>query len=124
NPVDGIDTLKVEVIFSGQKSDQLALNGAFDPDSGEGTHGEYDASIIPTRPGDYTFHFIGTINGQKVDDQFTSSDSTFDPAKDPASAQFPAKDPTSAALADSVSRLQPRVDQATAAVKTASSDAK
>ena len=44
-----------------------------------------DASIIPTRPGDYTFHFIGTISGQKVDDQFTSSDKTFDPANDPAS---------------------------------------
>ena len=124
NPIDGIDSLKVELIFSGQKSDQFALVGAFDPDSGEGAHGEYDASVIPTRPGDYTFHFVGTINGQPIDDQFTSSDTTFDPVKDPAGVQFPAKDPTSAQLADSVSRLQPRVDQAAAAVRTSSSDAK
>src|SRR5205814_2089463 len=107
-----------------QKSDQLALTASFDPDSGEGTHGEYDASVIPTRPGNYTFHFTGSINGQNVDDQFTSSDTTFNPVQDPAGAQFPAKDPTTAQLADSITRIQPRVDQATTAANAASTKAK
>src|SRR5207237_694795 len=44
------DGLKVEVVFSGQKSDQLALQPSFDPASGAGNHGEFDAAIIPTRP--------------------------------------------------------------------------
>ena len=124
NPVDGIDSLKVELIFSGQKSDPLAMQGTFDPDSGEGAHGEYDASVIPTRPGNYTFHFTGNVNGQTVDDQFTSSDTTFNPVVDAASAQFPAKDPSPAQLADAATRLQPRVDTAAAAAASASKAAK
>src|SRR5690348_1167554 len=51
NPVDDIgDGLKVELIFSGQKSDPFALTPSFDPDTGEGNHGEFTASVIPTRP--------------------------------------------------------------------------
>src|SRR5436309_2185369 len=38
--------------------------------------------------------------------------------------EFPAKDPTAAALSDSITRLQPRVDQARTAVNAASSKAK
>src|SRR5437660_11677364 len=48
------DGLKVEVIFSGQTV-SLPLETTFDPDSGEGTPGDYRACFIPTRPGDYTF---------------------------------------------------------------------
>jgi hypothetical protein len=95
------DSLKVEVVFSGQTV-TLPLETTFDPDSGEGTPGDYRAWFIPTRPGSYTFHFTGTIHGQKVDQRFTSSDTTFDLVKDPADVQFPAKDPSNGALSDRI----------------------
>ena len=114
NTVDdlGATGLKVQVVFSGQTSDPLILVPSFDPDTKLGTHGEFDAAIIPTRPGDYTFHFTGDINGQKIDESFTSGPQTFDTAKAPNPIQFPAKDPTIADLAGGISRLGPRVDSA------------
>jgi hypothetical protein len=123
-PLDDIgDGLKVQVIFSGQTSDPLALEPSFDPDTGLGTHGEFDAAMVPTRPGTYTFHFIGDINGQKVDESFTSSDQTFDSVKDPAAIEFPAKDPTLGALGQSVQRLVPRVGAAQQRASSAKSSA-
>src|SRR6266545_3616700 len=45
---------------------------------GDGTPGDYRAWFIRTAPGPYTFHFTGSIKGQKVDEKFTSSPTTFD----------------------------------------------
>src|SRR5581483_11038555 len=58
NPVDDIGsppTIQLEVSFGSQTSAPLDLEPSFDPDTGLGTHGEFDASIIPTQVGDYTF---------------------------------------------------------------------
>jgi hypothetical protein len=132
NPVDdlGAPGVTVQVVFSGQTSDPLIMQASFDPDSKLGTHGEFDAAIIPTRPGDYTFHFTGDINGQKIDESFTSGPQTFDTAKSSNPVEFPAKDPTIAELADGFNRLGPRVDaarvmsdQALAKAKSAQSSA-
>jgi hypothetical protein len=97
------DSLKVAVVFSGQTV-SLALEPTFDPDTGLGTPGDYRAWFIPTRPGNYTFHFTGSIHGQRVDQSFTSSDKTFDAVTDPSEVQFPAKDPSTGALNDLVTR--------------------
>ncbi len=91
------DTLKVTVVFSGQTK-TYPLEPTFDPDTGLGTPGDYRAWLIPTRPGNYTFHFTGSIHGQKVDQSFTSSPTTFDPVTDPASVQFPVQDPSAGQL--------------------------
>jgi hypothetical protein len=91
------DALKLEVIF-GSQTVTLPLETTFDPDTGEGTPGDYRAWFIPTRPGNYTFQFTGTYKGQKIDQKFTSSDTTFDPVKDQAAVQFPAKDPSNGDL--------------------------
>jgi hypothetical protein len=91
------DALKLEVIF-GSQTVALPLETTFDPDTGEGTPGDYRAWFIPTRPGNYTFQFTGTYKGQKIDQKFTSSDTTFDPVKDQAAVQFPAKDPSNGDL--------------------------
>src|SRR5437667_5084629 len=109
------DTLKVEVIFGDQKSGLLPLEPAFDVEEGFGTPGDYQASLIPTRPGTYTFHFVGSIKGQKVDQTFTSSEKTFDSPHAPSEVEFPAKDPSTADLASRLERLSPRVDTAQAA---------
>jgi hypothetical protein len=113
------DSLKVTVI-NGTQSMTFGLETTFDPDSGEGTPGDYRAYLIPTRPGNYTFHFTGTIHGQKVDQTFTSSATTFDPVKDPSEVMFPAKDPSAGDLAN---RIQ-AVDSRTGLARTAADKGK
>ncbi len=103
------DALKVEVIFGGQKTEALTLAPAFGATSGR--PGEYRAPVIPTRPGTYAFHFVGTIRGQKVNEVFTASEQTFDLVQASSEIEFPAKDPTRADLALRVQRLAPRLDR-------------
>jgi hypothetical protein len=114
--VDLGDMLKVEVAFSDQKMD-LTLEPNFEV--GEfGTPGDYRAWFFPTRPGDYTFHFSGSIRGQDVDESFTSSPTTFSAVTDPTQVEFPAKDPTTAQLAQRVDREVPRLTSAIAAERS------
>ena len=121
--VDDLGTptsLKVQVIYGTQVSPFLDLEPSWDPDTGLGTHGEWDAAITPTQPGVYTFHFTGSINGQAVDEKFTASDSTFAVVEDPTGIEFPTKTPSVASLATAQARIQPRV----AAAQSAASSAK
>jgi len=92
------DTLKVAVGF-GTQTKQLALVSSFDPDSGQGTKGVYNAYFIPTVPGDYTFHFSGSIHTTKVNITVKSSPTTFDSAHDPAAIEFPQQAPSNVQLA-------------------------
>ena len=69
--------LKVVVSIGGQQSAALTLVNKFDEDTGLGIRGDYEATITPTIPGDYTFHLTGKIHAQAVDETATSSDSTF-----------------------------------------------
>ena len=116
------DSLKVTVEFSGQTV-TYPLETTFDPDSGEGTPGDYRAFFIPTRPGNYTFHFTGSIHGQKVDQSFASGPITFDPVTDPTEAMFPAKDPPAGELASRVVAVDGRVAQARSAADDGKSTA-
>jgi hypothetical protein len=121
-PVDDLGTpvtLKVQAIYGHQTSDPLDLEPSFDPDTGLGTHGEWDAAMTPTAPGNYTFHFTGTVNGQAIDQKFTSSDSTFDPVSSPAGIEFPVKTPTAGELATNLTKTQPRVADAQSTAKSA-----
>jgi hypothetical protein len=110
--VDLTDTLKVEVMFGNQKL-ELPLQPDFEV--GEfGNPGDYRAWFFPTRAGAYTFHFFGTIKGQKVDASFTSSPTTFDEVTDPAQVEFPVKDPTVAQVSQRIDREIPRLSTALA----------
>jgi hypothetical protein len=121
-PVEDLgDTLKVEVSFGEEKSGALNLEPAFGEEFG--TKGEYHADLIPTRPGTYTFHFTGTIKGQAVDESFTSSETTFDEAKDNADVQFPVKDPSAGQLSQKIDRIDPRLAAAQQDLAGAKSDA-
>ena len=102
----------VTVSTAGQTSAALPLNASFDPDEGLGTPGEYTAHLIPTAPGPYTFHIVGTIHGTKVDQSFTSSDTTFDAVQGQADAQFPVKVPSGTELSARVDRIDTRVQAA------------
>ena len=89
-------TLKVTVVF-GSRSMVFGLEPTFDPDTGLGT------------PGDYTFHFSGTIGSQKIDQSFTSSPTTFNPVQDPTAVEFPVQTPTMTELAQRVNVSLPRL---------------
>jgi hypothetical protein len=101
-------SLKVEVIVGSQKK-TLALEPSFDPDTGLGTPGEYDAFFFPTTPGKYTFHFFGSIGGQKIDQSFTSGPETFSLVEDPTTVEFPNKVPTTGDIAGLLRREIPRL---------------
>jgi hypothetical protein len=122
--VDLGNTLKVEVIFGNEKLGPLPLDPAFDLEEKFGRPGDYRASLIPTRAGTYSFHFVGAFKGQKVDQSFSCSEKTFDCVSDSSGIEFPAKDPSRAELAGRLERLGPRIDTAVGEAKDAASTAK
>jgi len=66
-PVEGTEKmLKVE-IRHGAQAREFRLRAVF------GQRGYYVADLAPTRPGDYIFTFIGTIEGEPVRAQFASN---------------------------------------------------
>ena len=95
--LDLTDTLTVTVVYA-DKQAEFPLAPEFDVEEGLGTPGDYRAWFFPTAPGDYTFHFTGTVGSQKVDESFTSGPTTFSTVEDPAAAQFPVKAPTNVQL--------------------------
>lgn len=108
--VDLGDTLAVEVSF-GDETMELPIEPYFAV--GEfGEPGDYRAWFIPTRPGQYAFHFSGTIDGEEVDETFTSGPNTFSDVSNPADIQFPAQDPTTGELAERIDREVPRLASA------------
>ena len=109
-PVVNLGTsLTVTVIYGSQKM-PLALTPTFDPDTGFGTPGDYRAWLFPTAPGNYTFHFTGTIGSQKVDQSFTSGPTTFATVEDPMNAQFPVKAPNAVQLSQRLDTALPRLE--------------
>jgi hypothetical protein len=102
------DSLKVAAEF-GSQSIRLALEPSFDKDTGLGTPGEYDAFFFPTAPGKYTFRFIGSIAGQRIDESFPSGPTTFSEVVDPASVEFPVREPTIGQVAGLATQLEHRL---------------
>ncbi|HEY7755459.1 MAG TPA: hypothetical protein VID69_04445 [Actinomycetota bacterium] len=116
--VDLGDTLGVEVAF-GDATMELELEPNFSV--GEfGEPGDYRAWFIPTRAGEYTFHFTGTVDGEDVDQSFTSGPDTFGDVGDPAELMFPVQDPSTGEIAERLEREVPRM---TAAVEEAGAQA-
>ena len=102
------DSLKVTVVF-GSQTMVFALEPTFDPDTGLGTPGDYRAWLFPTAPGNYTFHFNGSIGPQEIDQSFTSSPTTFATVQDPAAVEFPVQTPTMTELSQRVEVALPRL---------------
>jgi hypothetical protein len=102
------EDLKVVVTFGTQKSSPLPFAAAFGKRYGQ--PGDFRAAVIPTRPGNYTFHFIGSLPGQRIDQSFTSSETTFDSVQEATAIEFPAKDPSPGAMAEKMDRLGARLE--------------
>jgi hypothetical protein len=96
--------LQVEVSLGAQKMAAQPLVPTFDSDTGLGLHGEYESRIIPTAPGNYTFHVFGKVAGSApIDQSITASSTTFNEVVEQSAAQFPTKLP-------SISELNQKVD--------------
>jgi hypothetical protein len=118
---DLTDTLKVAVSTGDTEPLALSMEPFFEV--GEfGTPGDYRAFFIPTAPGSYSFHFTGTIKGQKVDQTFKSGPQTFSDIEDPAQVQYPVKQPTGVQLATRADRETARVDAALTAERDQAKD--
>ncbi|HEY7270695.1 MAG TPA: hypothetical protein VH951_12800 [Dehalococcoidia bacterium] len=101
SPVSGLEkTVKAEVI-NGTAKAPVELK----PRSG--TPGAYNGYIMPTKEGDYSFHFTGTVEGMNLDQTFTSGPSTF--ATIAAANAFPDPNPSTQSLDESVRGLQEKV---------------
>lgn len=89
-----------------------------------GDPGDYRAWFVPSQPGPYTFHILGTVDGEDVDVEMTSGDDTFAEVQDTSEAAFPPVDvPSSQELADRLEADGARVEAAQAAAQQASDDA-
>jgi hypothetical protein len=108
------DTLQVALTTGTAEPLKLSMEPFFEV--GEfGTPGDHRAFFVPTAPGTYSFHFTGTVKGQKVDQTFKSGPQTFSDIDDPAQVQYPVKQPTGGQLATRADRETARVNAALAA---------
>lgn len=90
--------LQAEVTFGDQ-----TITVTFEPAWGEVGH--YIADLIPTLPGDYSFHLTGTIGDTPVDETFTSADGQFSTVEPSIDVMFPSAQSLEARVADLEARL-------------------
>jgi hypothetical protein len=119
--------LTVEIIF-GERSGTEKLPAVPLESFAFGSPGEFRTeAIVPTRPGTYTFHFVGTIKGNAFDKYYTSGEkgaiegTQYNDVGEVAKVSFPEKDPTNGQLALAVDNAR---KTASAAADKASDDAK
>jgi hypothetical protein len=116
-PVLNIGNQLHVTVETGSAKRTFSLEPSFDPDSGLGTKGEFDAFFIPTTPGPYTFHFTGNLGGP-VDQSFTSGPTTFATVDDPSQIQFPVQVPSTLELSQKLDQEIPRLTAAIAAAQS------
>jgi hypothetical protein len=86
-PLEGLEkTLQAEIVTGGNAATlALPLAARF------GMAGKYQAQVLPTRTGDYTFHIFGTAGSTKIDERFESGPGRFGSVESTTAVQFPAK---------------------------------
>jgi hypothetical protein len=92
-PIAGLEeTLQAEVIKDDRRR-ELPLSPRF------GEEGAYQSYFFPTVAGPYTFRIFGSIEGNEIDESFTSSPEGFSEVEEVAAGQFPVQLPSTAELA-------------------------
>jgi len=114
DPVDEPGARLTTRVIYGDQEQEFELAPTYNPDYGTGTPGEYAALVIPTAPGDYTFHLTGRVAGSEVDLKVTSSPKTFSPVEDTAAVQFPVTVPGTEQVAARLDNELPRMAAASA----------
>jgi hypothetical protein len=77
-----------------------------------GAPGRFRAPLVPTRPGTYGFHVMGTVRGSQVDVEATCSERTFDCVRPASDVEFPAAGPSGGELATRLTRELRRSERA------------
>ncbi|HEX5712186.1 MAG TPA: hypothetical protein VFX85_02605 [Solirubrobacterales bacterium] len=98
------EALSVEVVY-GSAATTLPLVPTGEP-------GALEARVTPTRPGTYSFHVSGSIDGRPLDASASCSDSTFECVEAGGAVQFPVEDPSAGELAQRLSSEAARVEAA------------
>jgi hypothetical protein len=81
--VEGLEeALQLEVLF-GDQAITVPLRPAFEEP------GHYIADLIPTLPGDYTFHLTGMIGDMEIDETFSSAEGEFSTVEPASDIMFP-----------------------------------
>jgi hypothetical protein len=82
-PVEGLEeSLQATVTFD-DMTRELPISPAF------GDPGAYRSVFFPTAAGPYTFRIFGEIDGEPIDESFTSGPETFSEVQDVVGGQFP-----------------------------------
>jgi hypothetical protein len=95
-------SLRLEVSF-GDASQRLVLQHVADQ------RGRYFADLIPTQPGDYSFHLTGTIVDTVVDEIFTSADGQFGTVEAAADIMFPPWEETTSESDAEIASVETRI---------------
>jgi hypothetical protein len=104
-PVEDLgDTLEVDVTF-GDESFTSTLRPRF------GEPGQYQADFVPSRPGQWTFRFYGTVGDLEVDETFVSGPDTFNDVNSLSEESFPVNDPSTGELAERLDQELARVNE-------------
>jgi hypothetical protein len=129
NPVTDLKPgdVEVEVTYGDETSEPMAMEPAFFIEGGQlvfGEAGDYHANFVPSQPGDYTFHFTGTIDGERIDEEMTSGPRTFAAVEDIAALSFPAVEaPSNDELATRIDEESARTEETLAAAEAAAASA-
>ena len=75
--------------------------------------GHYTADLLPTRPGDYSFHMFGMIGDTEVDEMFTSADGEFSTIEPATDIMFPVPEDDLAALQAQIDELRAQIEALT-----------
>lgn len=114
---------QVTVTVGSTTSSPFCPAPAYDSDTGNGRLDEYDAPLIPTVVGTYTFHVFGAIDGTPIDQTVKSGPSTFDSVADSSAVQFPVAVPSVAEIATKVDAVNQRAADALTKAQSATSAA-
>jgi hypothetical protein len=126
-PVMNLEGMTVTITTGDETSEAMDLVPGFVVEDGKiesGTPGEYHAPFVPTAAGTYTFHFVGTVDGEDVDEGFTSGPKTFDDVQSLGDATFPRTTaPSNDELAARIGQESARTADAVHAAAVAAADA-
>ena len=104
-PVTGLEkTLTADVAAGGLAPFKLEISSTAEA-------GVYNAPVIPTVTGTYTFHITGKIGTQTIDEKFTSGPNTFVDVDATAALQYPTKVPVADELSKKLDAISSGVDQ-------------
>jgi hypothetical protein len=106
-PIEGAEeTLDVEVSLGETSTEHLELRTVFE------SPGEYQSDLIPTAPGGYTFRFVGEIDGEAIDESFTSPEDGFDEVQGTGEVAFPNEAPSTSELTERLEGVEATANEA------------